>query len=117
MANSKWKLENADKMKEYRRKHYRLNKQSYIDRSSQTKDRLREILRGVKDVPCMDCGIKYPYYVMDLDHRDSGTKECNPAKLVTMGSISKLLVEIAKCDVVCANCHRQRTHNRGLYSE
>lgn len=26
--------------------------------------------RQLKEVPCGDCNIKYPYYVMDFDHRD-----------------------------------------------
>lgn len=60
----------------------------------------------------MDCGIKYPYYVMDLDHRPGETKLYDPARLVTLGSKRKLEQEIAKCDVVCANCHRQRTFDR-----
>ena len=31
--------------------------------------RTKEYARALKDRPCADCGIKYPYYVMDLDHR------------------------------------------------
>jgi hypothetical protein len=32
-------------------------------------------------------------------------------------SIETLKAEIAKCDLVCANCHRLRTWKRGTYEE
>lgn len=66
------------------------------------------IIHAAKNRPCMDCGIQYPPYVMDLDHRDPGQKLFTVAQ-IRAGSSEKLLAEIAKCDVVCANCHRIRT--------
>ena len=57
-----------------------------------------------------DCGQTYPTYVMDFDHRDPTTKLCKVSAAVYLGSEQKLLDEIAKCDLVCANCHRVRTH-------
>jgi hypothetical protein len=75
--------------------------------------RIQEIVREAKDVPCADCGQSYPYYVMDFDHV-RGTKAFNLATAVrkASGNFKKLFDEIAKCDVVCANCHRERTHQR-----
>ena len=63
--------------------------------------------------PCADCGILYPYYVMDFDHRDGATKSFS---LHSVHRVTKraIMQEIAKCDVVCANCHRERTHQRRL---
>lgn len=63
--------------------------------------------------PCMDCGVQYPYYVMDFDHRDPTTKVGGVREIAAGGSMNNMLKEIDKCDVVCANCHRQRTHDRG----
>lgn len=75
--------------------------------------RNRTIVREAKDIPCMDCGIKYPYYVMDLDHRLGVEKGFGLNLAVsTRKSVEAILAEIAKCDVVCANCHRERTHMR-----
>lgn len=45
---------------------------------------------------------------MDLDHRDPQQKIFELSKQKAC-SVKRLLVEIAKCDVVCANCHRERT--------
>lgn len=74
--------------------------------------RQREVIQVAKDVPCTDCGQRFPPFVMDFDHRDPSTKSFNVgAALGLMKSVEAILVEIAKCDVVCANCHRIRTHS------
>lgn len=59
--------------------------------------------------PCTDCGQKYPYFVMDFDHRDPTLKVAGVATLVKRYG-PQLMTEIAKCDLVCANCHRARTY-------
>lgn len=64
--------------------------------------------------PCKDCGESYPYYCMDFDHLDGKLKD-----FVIGGSYNKkgketILTEISKCDILCAICHRIRTHNRKL---
>lgn len=69
----------------------------------------REILREAKSAACADCGSTYPPYVMDFDHKDPVQKRANVGTLIS-GTTARLLEEIAKCDVVCANCHRVRTH-------
>jgi hypothetical protein len=74
---------------------------------------LAGIVKTAKDQPCADCGIRYPVYVMDFDHV-RGEKQSNVASLVGMSaSEERLRAEIAKCDVVCANCHRERTYGSG----
>ncbi len=66
----------------------------------------------IKDVPCMDCKNKYPWYVMDLDHRENEEKITNLAKMIIRYAWETVLKEIEKCDIVCSNCHRIRTYNR-----
>lgn len=61
--------------------------------------------------PCVDCKVQYPYYVMDFDHV-RGRKHKNVMELVPTLSKKKIDEEIAKCEVVCSNCHRIRTHMR-----
>ena len=94
------------------RRHYLKNKQKYIDNAVSAKHRLRAHIREKKDRPCTDCGVKYPYYVMQFDHL--ADKQYNIASLVTSNNLAKLDAEIAKCEVVCANCHAERTHQRGI---
>jgi hypothetical protein len=48
---------------------------------------------------------------MDFDHRDGRQKRFNIGRdALRQISEADLLREIAKCDVVCANCRRMRTH-------
>lgn len=72
-----------------------------------------EVIKAAKARPCMDCGIQYPHYVMDLDHRSEEVKIFILAK-AKHKSLALVEAEIAKCDVVCANCHRMRTERRRL---
>jgi len=95
------------------RSHYKRNKRSYLDRNARALARHREFMRRAKSRPCADCGIQYPYYVMDFDHRDGATKSFMLSD-ITRATSKSLLQEIEKCDVVCANCHRERTQQRWL---
>ncbi len=70
----------------------------------------RSYINELKDRPCADCGIKYPYFVMDFDHRKGSGKITDVALMVRRGwSLDKIKLEILKCEIVCANCHRIRT--------
>ena len=72
----------------------------------------RVYYRNLKERPCVDCGGQYPHYVMQFDHRDPSTKAANVSTLAN-GPIAELAREAAKCDLVCANCHAERTHQQG----
>lgn len=95
-----------------KRKHYLANKERYKQRAVIAKERMRDYIRTKKDRPCNDCGVKYPYYVMQFDH--VGDKLYNIADLVNYNNYAKLDAEIAKCEIVCANCHMERTYRRGI---
>jgi len=66
---------------------------------------------------CADCGLKTDIpEVYDFDHRPGVEKIGDIARL-RLGDMRILIAEIAKCDVVCANCHRIRTvkrHDHGM---
>ena len=69
---------------ERRHKYYKV-KRNYIDL--------------LKDVPCKDCGIKYPSYVMDFDHLSGKIKLGNLASMTTRNlSMLKIKIEAKKCD-------------------
>lgn len=67
-----------------------------------------------KDAPCLDCGGKFPAFVMDFDHR-YGVKKLFKIAAARMRKKSVVEAEIAKCDLVCSNCHRIRTHERKVH--
>src|SRR3546814_8531418 len=59
--------------------------------------------------PCVDCGETDPV-VLEFDHlRD---KVGNVSAMVHSNELWRLVDEIEKCEVVCANCHRRRTARR-----
>lgn len=97
--------------RQYTRKHYENNKQYYVDKGGNHGDKLKKISDELKSVPCLDCGKKYPPYVMDYDHRDPAKKSFPLSNVIQGGlvSLNRFYEEVAKCDVVCANCHRERT--------
>jgi len=70
------------------------------------------VLKEKTGKSCLDCHTPYPPYVLDFDHV-RGTKRADISSLVWKGrSPSMIAAEIAKCDLVCANCHRIRTFTR-----
>jgi hypothetical protein len=60
---------------------------------------------------CMDCGFNAHHAALQLDHRP-GTVKVRDIKSGQQLGWEALLAEIAKCDVVCANCHAVRTWRR-----
>ena len=70
-----------------------------------------DLIRSMKKKPCADCGIEYPHYVMQFDHLHSKEFQLSDRK-ARYRSNEKIMSEIAKCDVVCANCHSIRTYER-----
>lgn len=96
----KWKREHPEKAKAQAKQY------------SQRKYAVRKaLLAQIKGVPCMDCGQSFPPYVMDFDHREPEKKRDHVGRMVAYATLADLLEEISKCDIVCANCHRVRTHS------
>lgn len=100
----------------YDRDWYQRNKEKHkhevAKRRKREIQRLRRLVADVKRQPCADCSQQFPPCVMDLDHV-RGTKVEAIGRLTVSGGEPTLRAELAKCDVVCANCHRIRTHERG----
>lgn len=81
------------------------------------RDVVRKQVQGLKDKPCTDCKVRYPYWVMEFDHLDPSTKSFDVSlyerKVRTFEAVH---LEIQKCELVCCNCHSGRTHKRYLAS-
>lgn len=88
------------------------------DRKKWERDRsleFREAARAYKEkTPCKDCRNTFPHYVMEFDHVPERGLKVNTVSQMCNGNTSpqKLEAEIAKCDLVCANCHKVRTWHR-----
>lgn len=97
------------------RRHYNKNRQYYIDKAAIWRKYKKAILDAYKaKTPCVDCKQCFPAECMDFDHV-YGQKSFN----ISLGfnhSEEKLKEEMAKCQLVCANCHRIRSKQRACRS-
>lgn len=64
----------------------------------------------LKDRSCVDCG-EDNWLVLEFDHV-RGEKVHQVSYLMNSHSVEVVAEEVAKCDVVCGNCHKLRTMKR-----
>ena len=102
--------------KEYRKNHYDKNQQKYIKKAKRIREKLKiEFINWLKDKECIDCG-NSDIRVLEFDHV-KGDKSYNISNKIGECRLEVLLEEIEKCDIVCANCHRIRTCERGQFAK
>jgi predicted Zn-ribbon and HTH transcriptional regulator len=94
-------------------KHYAKNSEAIKEAVNSRKFEAKRLVFNMKHrKQCKDCGGTFNSWQMDFDHRDPSSKVESVSTLVKMGTIETILTEIAKCDLVCANCHRDRTFKK-----
>ena len=101
--------------RESSKRHYEANKDYYAARNTKRRKENQAYIRSLREGKCADCGGVYPWYVMEFDHC-RGEKKYNIASMASShrNTIDK---EVAKCDLVCCNCHAVRTHERRAVSQ
>lgn len=99
------------------RGHYEADKASYKGRAKERRRETREFIRSLKhNKKCVDCKKPHPYWRMDFDHLDGKVSKLSSPE-VGQWSMERILAEVAKCELVCSNCHRDRTHFRQFPDE
>lgn len=109
-----WRKNNPERWKELTEKHKENRRLKLAEQrekySAIQAERQREInmwlAEYLKSHPCVDCG-ETDILVLEFDHCDPDDKLNSIAKL--RRNLNKLKAEMAKCEVVCCNCHRRRT--------
>lgn len=100
--------------REYDRKYHANRSPAAKERKQRLqRERQRSILKEIRKYKqskgCQDCSETDPI-VLEFDHREPSKKEVTIGTVIRFGwSLERLMKEIEKCDVVCANCHRRRT--------
>lgn len=101
----------------YHREWYHRNKGIVSIRKGKRAKKWSAFLRRISDeikllLGCSKCGYAEHPRALDFHHRERSTKEFEISSGVgTAMGLTKLLKEISKCGVLCANCHRIETHN------
>jgi hypothetical protein len=102
--HKRWRDSNKEKI---RRRNRIQHDKNYYQRATEK----QAILFANKTLPCLDCEKFYPPWVLELDHT-RGKKKFSIASGTTSVPLPEYEKELAKCDVVCANCHKTRTYRR-----
>ena len=102
-----------ERQRRWSREHYARNRDKVRANVKERQTRIqidnRILVAKIKDAPCVDCGGRFPSCAMDFDHRDPSQKLAGVGMMMGY-KIETIQKEIDKCDLVCANCHRIRTH-------
>lgn len=95
------------------KKHYDNHKDYYAEKNQRAKARKAAYIRSLRCEPCADCGQTKPWYVMQFDHLHDKKW---PISSMSSQSWKRIEAELAKCELVCADCHATRTHFRRIAS-
>jgi hypothetical protein len=106
--------ENCEVCKKAHKEYAASRRKPVIGRSvTRIKGRLTIIEEKLRRGACMDCQMQVTrdnYFCFDFDHRDPMQKSFAISAKSRDVAQDILQAEFAKCDLVCANCHRLRTH-------
>lgn len=97
-----------DYHKQKSREHYQKYKAKYNDRNKLQKQRTRQLIDESKSSGCKVCGEKE---IACLDFHHLGDKDVTVSSMLGWND-DRVKEEIAKCVVLCANCHRK--HHAGI---
>lgn len=106
--------ENFERLQAWRKEYNKKNRRKKKLRDTTQKAIAKKYVDAYKAKhPCKDCGKKWPPVAMDLDHVRGG-KTRGIANMVSSGyKLDLIKIELKKCDLVCACCHRLRTAKNG----
>lgn len=90
---------------------YKDNREQEVARNKEWEIERKKWLASLKNKPCTDCGNKYHFSAMHWDHLPEYKKSHNIGHMTKL-SKERILNEISKCELVCANCHAYRTWKR-----
>ena len=98
-----------------REKHNNVRQPNKYSQARQAKQ-LHVLARKLEIGNCTDCGLQvttHNFVVFQFDHIDRTTKTHKIADMVKAScTLNDIDLEIAKCELVCANCHTLRTYYR-----
>ena len=92
--------------------YHQRNKQKRLAQKRDLELRWDAWYQALKSGQCVYCGGTFHPAAMQFDHPPGVRKSGNVGDIRRRHNRPRLLAEIAKCELVCANCHAMRTFNR-----
>ncbi len=103
---------NKNKQKEAQHRSYIKNKNKVRRRSKKSRKDKQIMINEYKlKKGCKQCGYKKHPAALVFHHIDASKKDGNISYIIRSSSLQNLLNEIAKCEVMCQNCHHE-FHNK-----
>jgi len=94
-------------------KFYRQNSKRIYMRKNEKRKMMKKELILIKGGMCEKCGYNKCIAALEFHHNGKG-KDGDLAHMIKNGSRQKALKEVEKCILLCANCHREAHHHKGL---
>ena len=97
-------------LRSYNREYYRRNQKRLLEKQREKNRSLAEsrrkwLVEYKKTLECIRCGKNHPA-TLTFHHRKGSIKSFEIANAIALGvSQKRLIAEIDKCEVLCANCH------------
>jgi hypothetical protein len=90
------------------KKYYQKNKKAFHNRITKYKNAVREWVEEYKaKSKCCVCGENHPA-TLDFHHKDPTQKDFSISRGGhSIRSLKKVKEEVAKCEIICSNCHRK----------
>ncbi|MGG2357294.1 hypothetical protein ACE4Z2_24950, partial [Salmonella enterica] len=91
------------------------HKKNVAIRNKRIVDELKQVVHEYKmSHPCEKCGFDHPG-ALQFHHLDQDDKECEVSVLIIRKvSVQRIMQEIEKCQVLCANCHSILHYNERM---
>lgn len=119
--DAKLKVENPEEYHRRKREYAARHRAKYpelvaarqLEYNKKARAKAQAFVNSLKEgKPCVDCGGFFPPVAMDFDHVNGDKLKAVALMAVQSYSEKKIIAEVAKCELVCSNCHRARTQLR-----
>jgi len=106
----KWRIKNKDRINAANRQWW---KDHPGQKQSSGKVKARAFIEAYKKRPCLDCQGWFNPWQLEFDHLPQFPKFMEISEMMMRGmAIESIVDEIKKCELICSNCHADRTHKR-----
>ena len=101
---------NSESVRSYNREYYQRNRSHLLEKQREKNQRFagsrrKWLIEYKKTLKCVRCSENHPA-TLTFHHRDAAEKSFEIGNAIALGiSLKRLVAEIEKCDVLCANCH------------